>query len=317
MPKTTSSTDGTLTHRCVDLALRGLIGVAKALPYKTRVQAFGALTAGTAMTLPRFAARMEDNLSYALPDLTPDARKSLARRAANNIGRLVIENYSGPELMARMSAVEPTGPGLAAISAAKESGQPVLFLTGHFGNYEAARACLIGRGYAIGGLYRPLANPYFNRHYVQTMETIGGPIFAQGREGTTGLMRHLKGGGMAMLLNDLYVGSGLELPFLDRPAMTATSAAEIALRLGALLVPVYGIRAADGLSFAIEIEAPIAVSDATTMTRAYNDSISARIRANPEQWFWVHRRWKRKWKGGAGADGADHPAVQPRKVRRL
>lgn len=304
---------GTAGDRAVDAALRALIWSARRLPYAARVRAFGAFAARVVVPATRFGKRIDDNLAYVFPDLTAAERRRIGRASADNAGRLMIENYSGRDLAARMARVTPTGPGLPALAAAREAGRPVLLMTGHFGNYEAARACLIARGHAVGGLYRPLANPYFNAHYVETMETIGGPVFPQGREGTMGLMRFLKGGGIAMMLNDLYTGTGEEMDFVGRPAMTATSAAEIALRLGAALIPVYGIRQADGLSFAVELEAEIPPGDARTMTQAYNDSVAARIRAHPEQWFWLHRRWKRKWRGGAGADPDLPPAVQPRR----
>ena len=76
------------------------------------------------------------------------------------------------------------------------------------------------------------------------------------------------------------------------PARTAVSAAELALRYDALLIPFYGIRQEDGLSFECVLEAPVPHSNPMTMTQALNDSLSARINASPEQWFWVHRRWR-------------------------
>jgi KDO2-lipid IV(A) lauroyltransferase len=70
------------------------------------------------------------------------------------------------------------------------------------------------------------------------------------------------------------------------------SAAELALRYDALLIPFYGIRKANGLDFETVLEAPIPPSDPQTMTQALNDSLAARIKADPGQWFWVHRRWR-------------------------
>jgi KDO2-lipid IV(A) lauroyltransferase len=60
-----------------------------------------------------------------------------------------------------------------------------------------------------------------------------------------------------------------------------------------LLVPVYGIRQADGLHFDLLIEAPIPHTDPVTMTQALNDSLATQVRLRPEQWFWVHRRWRK------------------------
>jgi KDO2-lipid IV(A) lauroyltransferase len=137
-----------------------------------------------------------------------------------------------------------------------------------------------------------MKNPFFNAHYVKTMEAFGGPVFAQGRKGTAGFVRHLKDGGQLVLLFDQHVQRAPLFDFLGRSATTAMSAAELALRYDALLIPFYGIRQPDGLSFDSVLEAPVPHSDAITMTQALNDSLAARINADPEQWFWVHRRWR-------------------------
>ena len=105
-------------------------------------------------------------------------------------------------------------------------------------------------------------------------------------------MRHLKGGGQLVLLFDQHVQFAPILDFMGHPARTALSAAELALRYDALLIPFYGIRQDDGVSFEVLLEAPVPPSDAESMTQALNDSLSAQITAHPEQWFWVHRRWR-------------------------
>ncbi|MDH5798572.1 MAG: lysophospholipid acyltransferase family protein, partial [Paracoccaceae bacterium] len=149
------------------------------------------------------------------------------------------------------------------------------------------------RGYEIGGLYRPATNLFFNDHYKGTMEAFGGPIFAQGRKGTGGFVRHLRSGGMLVLLFDQRMAGGEMIPFMGRPAPTATSAADLALRYDALLIPFFGIRKENGLDFRIEIDAPIEHSTATQMMLELTQALEARLRENPDQWFWVHRRWGR------------------------
>ena len=303
--------------RAADLALRALVGGARALPYAARVRFGGAVFAHALAPLSRMGRRIDENLSFVFADMRPAARRRLARAAARQAGRLLVENYSARELAARAARIAPRGPGLSALERARAEARPVLILTAHFGNYEAARACLNARGHAIGALYRPMANPLINRHYVRTMEEIGRPMFAQGRAGTKGLITHLRQGGMALMLNDLYTGAGVELPFLGRPAMTSTHPAEIALRTGAALIPVFGIRREDGLSFDVVVQEPLPQDDAVAATRAYNDAVSALIRRHPEQWFWMHRRWKRKWNRGAGMSATLHPAQLPSRRSRL
>lgn len=274
-----------------NLVARGLIGGALALPFRWRVPMLGWLMRRVIGPLAGYRARARANLALVWPDLPEKRRARIADEALDNAGRALIENYSTADLLALGRATTPQGPGLAALELAQAAKRPVILVTGHFGNYEAARAALVARGHAIGGLYRPMANPYFNAHYVRTMKAFGGPVFAQGRQGTTGFVRHLKAGGILVLLFD-QKAPGDWFDFLGQPARTATSAADLALRYGAELIPFYAIRQPDGLHFRVEMEAPVPHSDAVTMTEALNRSLEARIEADPGQWFWVHRRWK-------------------------
>ena len=281
------------SHWLQNLVLSGLIGLALLVPYRWRVPVFGALMQRIIAPVVGYRARALDNLALIWPDMPLARRRQIAARVADNVGRTLIENYSGKDFMARMATIAPTGPGMAALRAAREKGQPAILVTGHFGNYEAARASLVAQGFSVGGLYREASNSYFNAHYVRTMEAFGGPVFAQGRRGTAGFVRHLRGGGQLVLLFDQDVRAAPAINFLGQPARTATSAAELALRYGALLIPFYATRTLDGISFDIDLEAPIPASDAATMTQAMSASLERRVLANPEQWFWIHRRWKK------------------------
>ncbi|MEL7100814.1 MAG: lysophospholipid acyltransferase family protein [Pseudomonadota bacterium] len=275
-----------------DLLIRGAIRGALALPLRLRLALIGHLVSGVAGPLAGYRRRAEGNLAHIYPNMPDAARRRIARACLDNAGRTIIENYGSSELLARMKAAPLHGPGLAALEQAKAAGRPVILVTGHFGNYEATRAALVGRGFDVGGLYRDMANPYFNRHYVATMQAFGGPVFAQGRKGTAGFVRHLRGGGQLVLLFDQHVFEGEVLDFMGQPARTAVSAAELALRFDALLIPFYATRQPDGVSFDCVLEAPVPHSDARAMTQALNDSLAARVHAHPEQWFWVHRRWR-------------------------
>ncbi|HBM41171.1 lysophospholipid acyltransferase family protein [Sulfitobacter pontiacus] len=279
-------------HYLTNAFIVGLIRLALVLPYKTRIAFVGWVVQHVIGPVAGYRARALDNLAMIWPQMPQERRAEIASKCLNNVGRSFIENYSARDFPKRMAKNTPTGAGVAALEKAAEQGKPVILVTGHYGNYEAMRACLVARGYDIGGLYRNMKNPYFNAHYVQTMEAFGGPVFPQGRRGTAGFVRHLKEGGQLVLLFDQHVFGAPALDFLGQPANTALSAAELALRYDALLIPFYGIRQADGVSFDTVLEAPVPHSDAVTMTQALNDSLTARVKADPEQWFWVHRRWR-------------------------
>jgi KDO2-lipid IV(A) lauroyltransferase len=279
-------------HMAVNILARGLIGVLLLLPYRWRVPAMGWIIANLIGPAVGYLKRAEAHVRYIMPQL-PDAEiKRIAHASVDNAGRGLIEIYSTRQFHERQKAVPYGGPGFAAFEQAARDGRPVILASGHFGNYEASRANLTKQGYPVSGLYRDMSNPYFNAHYVAAMETLNGPGFAQGRKGTAGFVRHLKAGGQLVLLFDQHVQDAPFLDFLGKPARTATSAAELALRYDALLIPYYAIRNPDGLSFTCEMEEPVPHSDALTMTQALNTSISARIRAHPEQWLWTARRWR-------------------------
>ena len=148
------------------------------------------------------------------------------------------------------------------------------------------------RGYAMGGLYRLMNNPYSNAHYIASVEGVGGAAFPRDRRGLAGFVKTLREGGQGAILIDQFIAQGALLDFLGQPAPTALSAAEMALKYDTLLVPIYAERLENGLDFDIQIEAPITHSDPVTMTQALNDSLAARVRAKPAQWLWIHRRWK-------------------------
>ncbi|MCU0902204.1 MAG: lauroyl acyltransferase [Cypionkella sp.] len=286
-------------HKGQTLVVRGLIGLALALPYRWRVPLFGWVVARLVAPVAGWPARIRANLALAWPDLPAAEVDRLCRAVPDSVGRTVIEIFSGPEFIARAAATPPVGDGVAALEAAHAAGRPVVLVTGHFGNYDASRAALIARGYRVGALYMPMTNPEFNRIYEAAIGRIGQPIFPRGAKGLGALVRHLRSGGMVGMLVDHNMDHGAPLRFFGVAAKTALSAAELALKYDALLVPTYGVRRADGLGFDIVVETPIPPGTPEAMTQALNDSLEALVRRHPDQWFWVQRRWT----GGAGRAG--------------
>jgi KDO2-lipid IV(A) lauroyltransferase len=279
-------------HYATNLVLRGLIETVRLLPYETRIATMGRLTARLVAPLAGWDKRVRANLAHVFPDLPEAEVRRLERAVPDNAGRAIMEIYSGRQFVERVRPLVPQGAGVAALAEARQTGRPVILVTGHFGNYDAPRAWLIAHGYRVGGLYNPMKNAFFNEHYVAAMAGIGRPTFPRGRRGLAEMVRFLKSGGMVGMVIDQYMRHGAMLDFLGKPAPTALSAAELALKYDALVVPIYGVRRPDGLSFDLLVEAPVPHGDPLTMTRTLNDSLSAQVRANMGQWFWIHRRWK-------------------------
>jgi Kdo2-lipid IVA lauroyltransferase/acyltransferase len=292
-----------LRHWLQDRTLRALIWGLLRLPYRWRVPLCGWVISRIIAPLAGYRKRVRDNLALVMPDLPESEVRRISRAVPDNVGRTVIEIYSGPEFIAQALRHPLTGGGVEALEAAHAAGRPVILVTGHFGNYDASRAALIARGYRVGALYMPMANPYFNAHYVQAISGIGTPLFPRGRSGLADMVRHLRSGGMLGMLVDQHMGHGEELTFFGREALTALSAADLALKYDALLIPTYAVRKPDGLSFEIIVEPPIAKASPEEMTQGLNDSLEALVRQHLDQWFWIHRRWKGRLK----TDGSLQP----------
>lgn len=278
--------------RAVDAAFRGFVALGRALPYRVRVPLAGIIVSHLVAPIAGYRRRVRENLALIRPDLPAGEVRRLMRRVPDNVGRTIAEIYSGSEFIDRVKDIPLAGPGAAALEAAHRDQRPVILATGHFGNYDVARAALIARGYRVGGLYKPMKNRLFNDHYLQAISAIGTPLFPRGNRGLAGMVRFLRSGGMLGLVMDQHMRHGLPLTFFGVTAMTATSAADLALKYDALLIPLYGIRKDNGLDFDILVEAPVPHTDPETMTQALNDSLEALVRRHMDQWFWIHRRWK-------------------------
>lgn len=284
-----------------DRVIRALLWALMRVPYDRRIPLAGWLAAHVLAPVAGYRRRIRHNLALILPDLADSEIRRMQRKVPENLGRTLIELYSGPEFAARAARANMTGEGLDALDAAHAAGRPVLLVTGHIGNYDAARAALLAKGYRVGGLYRPMNNRHFNDHYVQAISRIGTPLFPRGRQGLSDMVRFLRSGGMLGIVIDQYMRAGVELDFMGHPALTALSAAELALRYGALVVPTYGIRQANGLDFDLIFEAPLPAGTPEAMTQALNDSLAAQVRLHPDQWLWTHRRWKKPGRRNAPA----------------
>lgn len=291
MPKTSSPFFLPVAY-AQNIATAGLIAALRLLPYRLRIPFGGWLLRRVVGPLAGYGGRVRDNLVLIWPDLSAAEVKALTFSVLDNVGRTLAELYSPQEFKANVAGSPLLGEGLDQIVEAQRAGRGVILVSGHFGNHDIARAVLASQGMQVAALYRPQRNPYFDRHFAATIRAISEPLFPRGRRGLADLIAHLRKGGMLGMLIDQHMRQGAALTFLGHRALTALSAADMALKYNCLLVPVYGIRQPDGLHFDLLIEPAIAHTTAAEMTQALNNSLEAQVRAHPGQWFWVHRRWK-------------------------
>ncbi|MBR9651749.1 lysophospholipid acyltransferase family protein [Thalassovita aquimarina] len=278
----------------LNLVMSAPLFLTLALPYRWRVPMMGWLLARVIAPLAGYDKRVRQNLALVWPDLPQSEVDRLARAVPDNFGRTLIEVYSGEALRRHVAGTKLEGPGAAALEEACKAGRPVMMVSGHFGNHDAVRAMLAQKYGNISGLYRPLDNIYFDRHWVRALNAISSPVYPRTRRGLAELVKFLRQGNIVAFLMDQHVAEGARLTFFGHPAMTSLSAAELALKYDALFLPAFGIRNEDGISFTAYIDTPIPHSSAEEMTQQFNDRLEAMIRQHPDQWFWIHRRWKAK-----------------------
>lgn len=284
---------GSVADWLVDLAVRGLLGIARALPYERRIPFMGLVTARIVAPVAGYRARAMTHLARTHPDMCHADRRRIANGVADNFGRTLAEIYSGAEFVARIAASDPlTGPGLPALLSATRQGRPVILAVAHFGNYDAMRSALVAKGIEVGAVYRPMDNPYFNAHYTRAIHAIAEPLFPRNRSGIADMLRFLRKGGVLALGVDQHFASGQDLLFFGLPAMTTLSPAIFALKYNCDLIPIHAIRSHNGLDFVVRVDLPIPHGTAQDMMQAVNDNLEEVVRAHMDQWFWIHRRWK-------------------------
>lgn len=261
------------------------------LGFRARSALSGWLMQKVVQNVPRLRDRVDQNLDLVMPDLPPQDRAAIRAGMADTFGRSMVEILTPKGLLARRESITVSGVGLDILSQCHQQGRGAILIGAHFGQWDAIRVGLLARGMQVSGVYRVNDNPHYDAMFVRAIETLGGPCFPNSRNGTRAIFRHVAKGGFVAFLNDQALRSSPVLSFFNRPARTATFAAELSLKLDVPILAAYGIRH-DPHGYEVIIEAPVPPSDPLAMTQSLNDSLEARVRENPEQWYWLHRRWK-------------------------
>ena len=190
--------------------------------------------------------------------------------------------------------------GSANLHKAYKKGRGVIILTGHFGNWELLTVVAKMLGYPTSIVYRPLDSPTVNGFFEAYRTRFGGKLIpASWSVGK--IFRSLKQGELVAILLDQNVDwyQGVFVDFFGRPACTNKGMALLALKTGAPVVPLFLVREHTVFRAIIGEEIPLLktgdmTKDIEANTEQYNRVIESFVRRYPDQWFWVHQRWKRK-----------------------
>lgn len=281
----------TFAHHLRYLPLWSALTFVRWRAFDLRSRGLGTTLAAVMRWFPPARYRFDREARRVFPDMPRRDRARLGQAMGRNMGRTLFEIYHGAEFQTQTQKFKTFGPGLDALLAAQAEGKGAIIVSGHFGQWEAIRAVLRMHGLECGAVYRPNKNRHYERRLRAGIEASGTPILATGSVGTRALVRHLRAGGIIAILLDEKYAEGVPLPFLGHDALTSLSAAQLALKYDLPMIPAYGTRLDDENMFRVDFEPAIPHTDSVTMTRAFNDSLSARIMAHPDQWYWMLRRW--------------------------
>ena len=177
----------------------------------------------------------------------------------------------------------------------KKAKEPVIFISGHFNNFELMAMTIEKFGIDLAAVYRPLNNKFLN----PMMEKIRKKYICKkqvkkGISGTKELLRYFKNGSSIALMIDQRVSQSIKANFFGKDAFTTTIPAQFVKKFDAKIVPVYIERTENDL-FKIKIDEPIKFDKQETIpsiTLSLNRILEKMILKNPAQWIWTHNRWK-------------------------
>ena len=177
----------------------------------------------------------------------------------------------------------------------KRNSNPVIFVSGHFNNFELMAMHINNSGINLSAIYRPLNNIFLN----PLMEKIRKKYICEkqikkGISGTKEILKNFKNGSSIALMIDQRVSEGIKVKFFNKEASTTTIPAQFVKKFNAKIVPIY-IERIQLNKFKIKIYDPIGFKDKDTLssiTIRLNEILEKMIMKNPEQWIWTHNRWK-------------------------
>ena len=189
--------------------------------------------------------------------------------------------------------------GINYLEQIKKSNEPVIFYSGHFGNFELMAMELDKFGINTAAIYRPLNNYFLNpvMEYLR-MKYICPNQIPKGRAGMREIINKIKNRYSIALMVDQRIGEGPKIDFFDKPAQTTTIPAQLSLKYDCKLVPIF-LERKTNINFEMTIYEPYKIektnnpnNDTKNITLKINKMIEKMIVSNPGQWLWSHNRWK-------------------------
>lgn len=235
------------------------------------------------------------NLTNAFPNLSELEKSKITKTMWCNYGKILaeyvfIKNFRETKLEQNVIVK-----GQEVLDKIQINKKPVIFISGHFNNFELMAMHIDKSGIDLAAIYRPLNNRYLNKIMEKIRRSyICSKQVKKGIAGTKLLLKYFRKGTSIALMIDQRVSQGLKSNFFNKKASTTSIPAQFIKKFQCDVVPIY-IERTDNINFKITIYKPIQFSNSSSIeviTNDLNKVLEEMILKNPEQWIWTHDRWK-------------------------
>ena len=252
------------------------------------------------LTMGRLRRTGHRNLSIAFPEMTEAEQERILRGCFDSLGRMLGEfsQFSSitPERLQQLVECE----GFEHLRAAHSRGRGVILFTAHLGAWELTSFGLAALGHPLSFMVRRLDNDLIETMIDDVRKRFGNRTLDKNSVSRQALRELNEGGRLGMLPDvNMLAREGVFVDFFGTPASTTSMLAKLALRTGAAVVPIYAPWDEQRQKYVLLMEAPLEIEhtgdqteDVRRLTAAFMGSIENTVRRYPEQWLWIHRRWK-------------------------
>jgi KDO2-lipid IV(A) lauroyltransferase len=278
--------------------VRAVTGAVSLLPMSA-VRACGHAFGRLVFWVDRFHRRIAlDNLAHAFPARSPRERRALAKAMFAHFGALVFELLKFGTLTREQISALMEVEGLERIQAAHAKGKGVFYITGHFGYWEMQAIAHPFYAPTIAVMARALDNPRLHDLLERLRTKTGNRVLY--RQGVLRrVLRELTdNNGVAILIDQhLHTPEAVRVDYFGRPAAATSAPAALALRTGAVIVPVFALPLPGGryrfiYEHPVEPPPPDSPDPVQEFTQRCTDVLEMYVRRHPELWLWMHRRWR-------------------------
>jgi KDO2-lipid IV(A) lauroyltransferase len=245
------------------------------------------------------------NLAMAMPGLSAAQRESILRSCFDNLGRLLVEFSHFPELNRSNISKYVVYDGYENFAEGVRRGKGVIFLTGHIGAWELSSFAHSIYGHPMKFVVREIDNPRVER-LISNYRTRGGNAPVSRRNASRDILKALRNNETVGILMDQNTvrEEGVFVDFFGIPAATTPAVATFALRTGAAVIPGFLIWDEALQKHRLRFDPPLELiqtgdraQDILENTQMFNNVLEKCVRKNPDQWLWIHRRWKTRPEG--------------------